>query len=407
MPSEGQSIGIPPLPPASIDIPSAYVDGHGVALETHGARAVDYLAHTCIGDPLADALMNDLSSMEGTEVEALLDAAINDRDTRARADFPQSLLALIQQSETVPEWVDLDAFWPAYRLFHRDSYLAVAALTGGTLVEGFSTTIAKSFFITGRVRDQGVRRLQQNNRHMIEILLPGGLGIRGDGWKLSVRLRFVHARIRHLLAGSQEWDHIAWGTPLSAAHMGFAVTAFSARMLQHMKKLGSRYSVEERDSFMAVWRYTGYIMGIPQTILFEDYDDALELFNSAVVCEPPPSVESAVMAHSLINSAPIVAGEAEPAKRQKFANQVFLISRALIGDSLANSLNYPKGRAIGVTLLFRMLRRIQRRFPKLFSSFANSGYWSFSALLEVSALNEIDITYRLPDHVRAEESSEW
>ncbi|MCY3989495.1 MAG: DUF2236 domain-containing protein, partial [Gammaproteobacteria bacterium] len=63
----------------------------------------------------------------------------------------------------------------------------------GTLVEGFATTISKSFFMTGRVMERGVRRLRQNNRHQVEIFYPEGLRRENDGWKLSVRIRFVHA----------------------------------------------------------------------------------------------------------------------------------------------------------------------------------------------------------------------
>ena len=87
--------------------------------------------------------------------------------------------------------------------------MILAAFVPGVLIEGFTTNIAKSFFITGRVRDQGVRRLGQNNRHMLEIFLPGGQYRQGDGWKLSVRISLVHARIRHLLNNSEEWDNEA------------------------------------------------------------------------------------------------------------------------------------------------------------------------------------------------------
>ena len=64
------------------------------------------------------------------------------------------------------EWLDYAAFAPAVRMFHRNSGVVLAAFVAGVLIEGFTTNIAKSFFITGRVRDQGVRRLGQNNRHM-------------------------------------------------------------------------------------------------------------------------------------------------------------------------------------------------------------------------------------------------
>ena len=104
----------------------------------------------------------------------------------------------------------------------------------------------------------------------MEIFLPGGLYRDGDGWKLSVRIRIVHARLRHLLNNSEDWDTEAWGMPLSAAHLGYAISAFSARLLKHMKTLGAGYNAEEYASFMTVWRYTGHLMGIPETILFRD-----------------------------------------------------------------------------------------------------------------------------------------
>ena len=92
---------------------------------------------------------------------------------------------------------------------------------------------------------------------------------------MSVRLRLIHAQIRRLLRESGEWEAEAWGTPLSAAQMGFAITAFSARLLRHAESLGAAISDEERESFMAVWRYAGYLMGIPETILFRDEAEAL------------------------------------------------------------------------------------------------------------------------------------
>ena len=137
------------------------------------------------------------------------------------------------------------------------------AFVTGVLVEGFSTLIAKSFSITGRVSST-TRRLQQNNRHMMDIFFPGGLYRENDGWKLSTRIRFIHARIRALLNDSEDWNREAWGTPVSAAHLGFAISVFSKRLLEYSLQVGARFSHEERESVMAVWRYSGYLMGIPE-----------------------------------------------------------------------------------------------------------------------------------------------
>ena len=389
-------------------VPTDYRDSFMRAYAVDPKRAVNYIAHTMIADPVCDAMMEQLDAVPTRDSDRFLRLAVEEPDDPTLSDAPPAVHAFIEDLETVPDWVDFDGFAGGVRAFHRDSSTCLAAMLGGVLVEGFSTTIAKAFFITGRLRDQGVRRLHQNNRHMIEILFPGGLETRADGWRLSVRNRLVHARVRRLFNTSDEWDTDAWGVPISAAHTGYALTAFSARMLQHMKSLGARYSGEELDSFMDVWRYSGHLMGIPSTILLRDYADALELFRIGALCEPDPGIESVVMANSLVNSAPVVAGITEPVARRKLAKYIYVVSRAMIGGKLADQLQYPSDRTLGVLPWFRAQRRYHRfmrhRLPKLTRE---SNFSEFSTLLEVSALQELEIGYKLPDHVYAEESRQW
>ena len=389
-------------------MPSDYAASYGRARAVDPEGARNYVAHTMIGDPTCDLLMDQLREAPVRDFDRFIHAAIENPDDPVLKDAPPAVHKFVEELETVPDWVDVADFAGGIRAFHRDSSLCLAAMLGGVLVEGFSTTIAKPFFITGRLRDQGVRRLRQNNRHMIEILLPGGLETRGDGWRLSVRIRLVHAKVRQLFDRSDEWDSDVSGVPISAAHVGYAITAFSARMLQHMRSLGASYSDTERDSFMAVWRYSGHLMGIPPTILFRDYAAALEMFRIGALCEPDPDIESIAMANALVHSAPLVAGTTDRDERRKLAQYIFSVSRALIGDELADRLHYPPGRTFGVLPWFRMQRRyqhvIRERFPRLARE---SNFSAFNTLLEVSALQGLDIDYRLPDHVYAEESRQW
>ena len=321
--------------------------------------AANYVAHTLIGDPLADAMMEDLSGVSRQEQALLFLAALQEQDWDSLADAPSSAKAFFEDTEKVPCWVDFDSLIPGIRMFHRNSHLILGAFVGGTLVEGFATNISKAFFISGKVRDQGVRRLRQNNRHIMEIFMPDGLTRDGDGWKLSVRIRLVHAKLRRLLGNSDEWDREAWGMPISSAHLGYAITSFSAGLLDHMKRLGAEYTDEERKSFMSIWRYTGHVMGIPSSILFRDEEDARHLRRIGSMCEPPPSPESIVMANALINSAPLVIGVTDPSERHKVASYVFKVSRALIGNTLADQLMYPPDRSFGTLFAFRMQGEVQ------------------------------------------------
>ncbi len=222
----------------------------------------------------------------------------------------------------------------------------------------------------------------------------------------------MHAQVRRLLKDSEEWDAESWGLPLSSAHMGFAITAFSARLLKHMKRLGATYNDEERESFMAIWRYTGYLMGIPETILFRDEAEALTLFEIGHICEPPPPLDSVVMAHSLINSAPLVLGADDTKARRNLARFVFKVSHGLIGTPLARQLRYPTRSSFGVLLQFQMQQRYQRIKENAIGKFLPervlpSNYSQFTSLIEASLYDEKGITYGVPDHVYAEESSRW
>ena len=391
-----------------MQFPSDYMPGYEKARALEPDIASNYVAHTMIGDPVADAAVEELASLDRAEATLFISALMEQEDVDAFSDAPPALRAFFDEMESPPAWVDIDAFTPGIRMFHRNSRLVLGAFVGGVLVEGFSTNISKSFFITGRVRDSGVRRLKQNNRHMIELFVPGGMDRGGDGWKLSVRIRLVHAQVRRLLNESGDWDRGAWGEPISAAHVGFAISAFSARLLKHLESLGAVFSDEERKSFMAVWRYSGHLMGIPDTILYKTEEEALRVFEAGRLCEPPPAPEAASMAHSLVNSAPLVIGIDDPDARHSLSRYVFSVSRALIGNELADALRYPSGKTLGVLEWFRIQAKYERVLDRLVPrGMRNRNFSNFTSLLEASMFDEAGISYRMPDHVYAEESSKW
>ena len=393
-------------------IPSDNVAGYELACEIDREVATNYVAHTYIGDPTADELMASLSGLGHLEIREHLRAGM-DQDAQSLKNAPAAVGDFFD-ALSPPDWVDPSEFSPGIRMFHRNSKVILASFVAGVLIEGFMTNIAKSFFITGRVRDQGVRRLQQNNRHLIESFIPGGLERDGDGWKLSVRIRLIHAQVRRLLKESDDWDTEAWGEPVSAAHAGFALTAFSARLLAHMRRLGASYSEEEAASFMAVWRYVGWLMGIPETILIRDEAEALKLFEVGNMCEPEPGIESIAMANSLVNSAPLLAEMTDPEVRRKFAKYIYGVSRAVIGNKLADQLKYPHTSTLGVLAWFRIQQRYERlmrnttlRKLPLLSRIDRRMYDQFSNLLVVSAFDDAGISYAVPDHVYNEHSSQW
>ena len=192
--------------------PSAYAKGCARARQVDPDAADNYIRHTMIGDPALDPVMEELARLPRADMTRFVSAGI-EREAEVLREAPRALRDFFEGIEDVPGWVDFASLDPGVRAFHANVVPILAAFVAGTLIEGFATLIAKSFVMTGRVIDKGSRRLRQNNRHQAEIFHPGGLRRDADGWKLSVRVRFVHAQVRRLLAGSGEWGRGCLGHP--------------------------------------------------------------------------------------------------------------------------------------------------------------------------------------------------
>ena len=384
-----------------IQVPSDYVESYQQARRLNQALADNYIKHTLIGDPELDPVMQELSSMPPDDLHRFIGAAIEQHDEGVRK-APQVLRDFFKNLEESPPWLNRRAFEPGIRAFYANVDLMLVAFVTGVVVEGFSTRIAKSFRITGRVA-ANKRRLQQNNRHMMEIFFPEGLQRDGDGWKLSTRIRFVHSRIRTLLAHSDDWDHEAWGVPVSAAHLGYTISVFSKRLLDYSRLVGASFNKEERESIMSVWRYAGHLMGIPDTILYKNTAEAEKIYKIGHMCEPPVDADSITVANTLLQAIPSVVGITDPVEREELLTLAYRFSRALLGNRLADGFQFPKYPTIGTLFAFRTKQRIRRLLKG--TGWVRAG--NFTRLLEISVYDEGGLSYRMPNHVHTSKSIEW
>ena len=392
-----------------MQIPSSYLPGYDEVRPSNTELADRYMEHTMLGDPVADALVQELDVLDQEQVHQYI-RALMDGDEEASRQAPEALRQFFRDIEPPPEWYYSVDVLPGCRLFHTYSDLFLTAFVVSVIIRGFTTLISLSFFATGRVIDYGVRRLKQNIVHLLEIMIPKGLDPCGDGWKLSVRIRLVHAQLRKLLAESGGWNTAAHGVPLSSAHIGYAAASFSAMMLQDAQRLGVKATAEERASFMHIWRCSAWLMGVPDAMLFRDEQDALEIVRVSLACEPPLEEESIAMAHALINSAPIVIGVNGEKERAALAKLGYRLARAMLGEETADQLKFPKYSTFGVLPYLKATRKLQewRQYLPLLRS-ENVRAKNFGALLDVTVLEDSSsgFSYKLPDHYVADLTSKW
>lgn len=387
-------------------VPTSYQSGYARAQHKDRVLADLYIRHTTIGDPDLDPVIEECSQSLSPDVfSRFIRAGILQKE-----DFltgaPDSLREFFHKVDnTNPPWLNYESFRPAGRAVYKNASLVLAAFVAGALVEGFTTMIAKSFRITGRVGSKNTkRRLGYNARHILEIFYPSGMLRQNDGWKMTMRIRFVHAKVRYLLNHSDEWDEQAWGTPLSAAHLGFAIAVFSDRLLHFCKLLGVRFNKEEQESVMDVFRYVGFLFGIPDAILYESRKDAQRIFKMGLLCEPPTDEDSVLVANELVRAVPRVTDVQTAKEAHDQMKLGYALSRVLLGRKTAKNLQFPEYNGFLALLLFRSRIVLENMLKD--AQFIKRK--NFTELLGISSYDDlIGISYKLPTHVKDALSQDW
>lgn len=388
-----------------MSMPALYAQNYAEAREASPELADAYVQHTVAGDPLADAAIGALAAPGAESTSRILEAAMNE-DQDGMRGAPDEVWEFFSALDSSPFEFDPALALKGSRAFYEYSDLFFVGLVLESLITGLTEELSKPFYITGRTAGN-LRRVRQNTRHIVEVTLPGGLARGGDGWKLTVRIRLVHAQLRRLLLDSGDWDVATEGMPLHMAHMSLAATGFSAANLQAVRKLGVELTHEESAGFMHLWRYVTWLLGVPESLLFSTEAEAAQVRRIAHLLESPPGDKATAVAHGYIKTVPELIGITEPAKQSRMLSALFRTSRALIGGELADALDYPKQSTHGALAFVRMQRRAQMLRAKVTPGASSHRFNNFAGMMQRSVYDDAGISYRLPDAVKDTESGDW
>ena len=95
------------------DIPTDYLPGYEKARAIDPEQADRYVAHTVIGDPLADAAAGDLAALDREDAARFIEIGMNGAADGALDTAPATLRAFFGNAEIQPEWLDYKTFPPA------------------------------------------------------------------------------------------------------------------------------------------------------------------------------------------------------------------------------------------------------------------------------------------------------
>jgi hypothetical protein len=159
-----------------------------------------------------------------------------------------------------------------------------------------------------------------------------------EGFAITVKVRLMHAQVRRLLWRSGRWNGDDWGTPINQVYMAGTNLALSAILLEGLERLGARFSHDEGEALLHLWRYSGYLTGVHPELLCSTRGDARWLGELIFDSQAVPDDDSRALVNALMSSSflPWLDGYGW------WKSAAYGLSRALIGDRLADALGYPK-----------------------------------------------------------------
>lgn len=283
-----------------LDVPSGLPKGIDLgrianrdkAISMYGRDLVAQLTdHALLADDYAYQAMLDFKDKSNTMNWRTFDRAL-EHGLDALDDPTPGMVALFDQLDRIPDWVDFDQLYRGAVAFWRAGTIVQPVLAWGAIGGGFSMYSAtRPVLFSGRLRhtDKVGTRLVESFRYVVGAYTPGGMQRFGEGFRLTAKVRMIHAAVRHSLSRSDHWDWAGWGIPIN--NLDSMVTQagqFGVKFTDAVQSSGIKFSDREIEDIFALSRYVGYVIGVPEEILHTDYDDARTKTDLHTLLELPP-----------------------------------------------------------------------------------------------------------------------
>ncbi|AUM12341.1 hypothetical protein Kalk_07900 [Ketobacter alkanivorans] len=306
-------------------------------------QMADIKRHMLMGDRLADAVVEMYKDLPVGQGRKLVDQAL-EHGIDSIDNPPQALIALFEQVDDEPIWLDHDKLRLACDVSRRvgpsgELVLRNLALMGGYL----GAAAAKPLVFTGQLDRMTPRRLVETGKFWMDVTTVGGLGRKQEGFKSAVRVRIMHAQVRKMLLDSGKWN-MEWGHPLNQWDSMATILEFSSIFLTGLRSIGFIFSKKEREAVIHLWRYIGFLMGVEERILPASEADSMRALYQVVATICDPDEDTKVLGLSLANAPTNIDGDRWWEKQLGQLERTLRVgyTRFILGDKAGDELGLPK-----------------------------------------------------------------
>ena len=167
--------------------------------------------------------------------------------------------------------------------------------------------LADVLHIAGQLDNYTEHRVRQTAAMIFPVMMRGGLmGDQGNGLAQVLKVRLIHATIRHLIlhGNPQEavgviapsvtntvpkgmhdalmqhgWDRNAQGLPCNQTELAYTLLTFGFVFLRGLRTLGQALSRSDEEAYLHTWNVMGHVLGIRDDMMAHTMDDAQKMFS--------------------------------------------------------------------------------------------------------------------------------
>jgi hypothetical protein len=327
-----------------------------------------------VGDPDSDNFVADVFAdpirKKKLQEWMMLETSSGNLDQLA-LDYPQ--ISFIANSRNLPDWAEPALMRQGSAFFARHSEMIMSLL--GLLSLPYCYTAANGamvLYLTELIRKQTTKRLFDTAIFIWEVLAPDAFEDKGKAFAEIMKVRIIHAIVRHYMHSSGKWDQ-AWGMPVNQEDMAGTNLSFSLIVIRGLRKLGYTVRKSDEKAFLHIWAVIGSLIGLEQALIPENSTEA-ELLDARIKQRQfADSDHGKELTHALIGHILSVN------ESKATADDIRGLMRYLLGDEISDQLSIESPalptykivliRLLGAVKSIKPPGNLKRKYELAFSEF--------------------------------------
>ncbi|WP_344686288.1 oxygenase MpaB family protein [Saccharopolyspora taberi] len=251
-------------------------------------------------------------------------------------DLPANLREFVRTACRTPEWADRERLARVREFFADDGIHVGTVLALGSMATAYAVPLgAKVMGVAHRLR-YPERRTAASAQLAFDLMRPEPFAPGSRFAVGAVKVRLIHAAVRHHLRATGNWDEIRHGAPASQEQLLISWMAMSVQVLDFLDRLRIRVTAQEAQDYLHIWRVAGAFLGIGEEAMPRTVGEARQLFATALARSAGPSPEGVELTRHLLD---LHAG-ALPGRA--FHGVVPALLRRMVGKEVADWLAVPR-----------------------------------------------------------------